>query len=120
MSSSQQASPVHSRVASPERQLSRERERSPPTPRRYSRSHSRSCSPPSRRGRSYSSSSSSSSSSSDEEGDGMTESTYKSMTLKGRKAYNRRVKERNLCLERTLVTMLQTLYTEVCHLFLAL
>lgn len=118
MSSSQQASPVHSRVASPERQLSRERERSPPTPRRYSRSHSRSCSPPSRRGRSYSSSSSSSSS--DEEGDGMTESKYKSMTLKGRKAYNRRVKERNLCLERTLVTMLQTLYTEVCHLSLAL
>lgn len=117
MSSSQQASPVHSRVASPERQLSRERSRSPPTPRRYSRSHSRSCSPPSRRGRSYSSSSSSSS---DEEGDGMTESKYKSMTLKGRKAYNRRVKERNLCLERTLVTMLQTLYTEVCHLSLAL
>jgi len=50
----------------------------------------------------------------------MTESKYKSMTLKGRKAYNRRVKERNLCLERTLVTTLQTLYTEVCHSSLSL
>lgn len=107
MSSSQQASPVHSRAASPDRQLSRSRSRSP-SPRRYSRS--RSSSPQQRR---RSRSRSFSSSSEDERDDAMTDNKYNSMTMRGRKAYNRRVKERNLFLERSLVTMRQTLYTEV-------
>lgn len=43
----------------------------------------------------------------------MTDTKYKSLSLQERKAYNRRVKERNLFSEKTLVTLLQTLYTEV-------
>lgn len=115
MSSSQHTSPTISRQTSPARRLSRslspDRRRSVSCSRdsrSISRSRSRSRTPsPRRRDRSCSHSS-------DEDEDIMDRSKYQSLTLKGRRAYARRAKERNSMLEHTLVSLLQTLYKEVC------
>lgn len=129
MSSPQHTSPVISRQASPERRLSRSRSRSRsrspspvPTRRRSasrspdSRSLSRSASPQ-RRTRSRSRCSRSSCSShSDEEEEvaAMDARKFKSLSRRGQRAYTRRAKEHNAMLEHRYVTLLQTLYKEVC------